>query len=542
MRKLLLVLMLLFQSTAFADISKTLNIAEADGSPSTYPYKLIVSNGSLTDNSDGTATLSTGSSIGGSLSGGTDGSVLFVHPGGTLAQDNANFFWDGTNHQLGIGLNSSLIGELHVDNSFGTYAAAGYFYSAGTGINALYAESFAGNALNARSTSGNALQVIASTGEAINVFRFSNQTGASNKRLLDIQQLSATDAQDVLYIKQVGTGNILNLLSGSTSKVVVDSTGRLGVGTTSPGYALDVQADTGNSTAFQAAFQNTNVGSGPQAGFVLISPNSNNSNDRNWSNNTNVNAHGDFCIMVSGSNTTVPTTGSDTRLVIESNGNVGVGTGTSSPVDKFEVRDTTASNGNFASFGRNSKRLDMYSDTAAILMGTLGNYGLGLYVNNGSNSLYLDTSGNVNVPILTASQGVGTDASKNLVSISVPTIVGTDRKTGLVAAQALATYTVGAADASYQISANVLITTATLFNFSVTCTYTDESNTSRVVTLNFSQLSGVFVTSMTNLLAAPAYEGVPLHIRAKAGTTIIIASTGTFTTVVYNLEERITQE
>lgn len=153
-----------------------------------------------------------------------------------------------------------------------------------------------------------------------------------------------------------------------------------------------------------------------------------------------------------------------------------------------------------------------------------------------------NNTGFVNIPSLTASSAVGTDASKNLVSISVPTIVGNARQTGLTAAQALTTYTVGASDSTFQISANVLITSSTLHSFSVTCSYTDESNTARVLTLNFSQLTGAFVTTLTNALGASAYEGVPVHIRAKAGTTIIIASTGTFTTVTYNLEERILQE
>lgn len=37
-----------------------LNIEETDGSPSVYPYKLLVSTATLTDNGDGTATLLTG--------------------------------------------------------------------------------------------------------------------------------------------------------------------------------------------------------------------------------------------------------------------------------------------------------------------------------------------------------------------------------------------------------------------------------------------------------------------------------------------------
>lgn len=48
---------------------------------------------------------SPGAAIGGPVKGGTAGSVLFVDPTAMLDQDNANFFWDITNHRLGIGTN-----------------------------------------------------------------------------------------------------------------------------------------------------------------------------------------------------------------------------------------------------------------------------------------------------------------------------------------------------------------------------------------------------------------------------------------------------
>lgn len=115
------------------------------------------------------------------------------------------------------------------------------------------------------------------------------------------------------------------------------------------------------------------------------------------------------------------------------------------------------------------------------------------------------------------------------------------RLTAQTAAASLTAYTVGAADGSFIVSSNVNMTTATLCSFSVVCTYTDETNTSRALTLNFSQISGTLVQTLTNALGAGAYEGVPLHIRAKAGTTITIASTGTFTTVTYNIERMISQ-
>ena len=45
-------------------------------------------------------------SIGGTITGGTAGSILFVDPAATIAQDNANFFWDNANNKMGIGINT----------------------------------------------------------------------------------------------------------------------------------------------------------------------------------------------------------------------------------------------------------------------------------------------------------------------------------------------------------------------------------------------------------------------------------------------------
>lgn len=97
------------------------------------------------------------------------------------------------------------------------------------------------------------------------------------------------------------------------------------------------------------------------------------------------------------------------------------------------------------------------------------------------------------------------------------------------------------ADGSFIISMNVLVTTSTLHNFTATVAYTDEGNTARTVTLQFSTLAGAFVTAMTNAQGTVPYEGVPLHIRVKASTAITLATTGTFTTVTYNVEGSIRQ-
>lgn len=58
---------LILSSNLYADgvTQPNLNVEEEDGSPSTYPYKLKVTNGTLTDNGDNTASLTTGGGAGG---------------------------------------------------------------------------------------------------------------------------------------------------------------------------------------------------------------------------------------------------------------------------------------------------------------------------------------------------------------------------------------------------------------------------------------------------------------------------------------------
>lgn len=115
------------------------------------------------------------------------------------------------------------------------------------------------------------------------------------------------------------------------------------------------------------------------------------------------------------------------------------------------------------------------------------------------------------------------------------------RLTGKTAAQASVVTFTPPSDGSFIVSANVLVTTATLHNFTVTCAYTDEGNTARTMTLPFSVLAGTFVTAITNASGTVPYEGIPAHIRVKGGTAITVATVGTFTTVTYNVEGSITQ-
>ncbi len=153
--------------------------------------------------------------------------------------------------------------------------------------------------------------------------------------------------------------------------------------------------------------------------------------------------------------------------------------------------------------------------------------------NNGTALMQMDASGN-----MSKFRGVATGG------FGVPAIYASGRNAAVTntAASTTATYTVGAADGTFQVSANILVLTATTHAFTAFCTYQDEGGTTRTLTLSFTLVAGgTLVTSIANGNGAVPYMGIPQLIRAKAATDITIGTTGTFTTVVYNISALITQ-
>lgn len=209
----------------------------------------------------------------------------------------------------------------------------------------------------------------------------------------------------------------------------------------------------------------------------------------------------------------------------------------------------TGSHWNFGQFGSTAFQvqdfintttplsIDLATPSNTIVAKSSGNVGIGaaspssLFSVGNTSQFQINTSGKVVAYSGIATTGWGT-----------PSIYGTGRVTGqTAAAAAFAAYTVGGADGSFLVSANINVTAATTASFTTTCTYTDEGNTSRTLTMNFSNITGTLLTTITNITGTGAYEGVPLHIRAKASTAITFATVGTFTSVTYNAEASITQ-
>ncbi len=197
--------------------------------------------------------------------------------------------------------------------------------------------------------------------------------------------------------------------------------------------------------------------------------------------------------------------------------------------------------------------IEIYDTANSVVRGYCG-YGTNLFVIPAGN---IDDVGILSVGGIAFSVSSGVtalqiDKTSKLFSLygsvvtagwGVPAVYAAGRSAAAIAAVAsVSTYTVGAADGTFEVSANVLVTTATTHAFTVTCAYTDEGNTSRTLTMMFTLVAGgTLVTSIANGNGTVPYMGIPQHIRCKAATTITIATTGTFTTVVYNVEGIIKQ-
>src|SRR5437016_2633846 len=164
----------------------------------------------------------------------------------------------------------------------------------------------------------------------------------------------------------------------------------------------------------------------------------------------------------------------------------------------------------------------------------------------------INSTGNITGSVITGS-GFQTASSSTLGNITIVsgssiTInsgsvlysgAGRGRLTGQTGAIAsLATWVVGGSDGTFQVFGNVNVTTfGAGTSFNMTVAYTDEGNNARTLDLNFSTLTGTLGIAIG---AAGPFEGIPSIIRAKASTSITVATSGTFlNSPVYNAEANI---
>ncbi len=145
----------------------------------------------------------------------TQGSVLFSD-GFTITEDNANFFWDDTNDRLGIGTNTPGV-KLHA-------LKGGTAVGDGTEV-----AIFQNNNL----TTDNAIISLVAGNAGVSRFQFSD--------------VNDRDEGFIEFDHSTGKFNIGD--NGSEVNLTIDSSGNIGIGTTSPAAKFEVMVDDGDNVS-----------------------------------------------------------------------------------------------------------------------------------------------------------------------------------------------------------------------------------------------------------------------------------------------------
>jgi hypothetical protein len=439
--------------------------------------------------------------VGVTLSGLTAGSVVYAGTAGVLSQDNANLFWDSTNHWLGIG--TTVPGRvLHaVSQTANADLITNERYSTGT-TGATY------TGRKARGTLASPLRaklndVVTGVG-GIAAHAASDVAAATFPATL-IGQFRFFCAEDQTTTNHGGYFTLQTCPVGSTvltQRLRVDDTGF----TVNP---------TGNTSA---------------QGYCIFT----NKINATGTDYTQTNAQ---ILALTGTGPNPAGTGLTVANYFNPNLYYSVTDGTNQK-DVFSVgaEGNWTFAGGFPSGAYGFYIFDQVAVKTALTIGyatPVNNVSIGAAGSGNEYNLYLYGALRVlNGKTLSGLYGT-------------PGLLATGRSTAAAAAVAsVSTYTNTAVDGSFEVSANVLVTTATTHAFNVECAYTDEGNTARVLTLSFTLVAGgAFVTSVANGNGAVPYMGIPQTIRVKASTTITIRTqaAGVYTTVAYNVEGFIKQ-
>jgi len=163
----------------------------------------------------------------------TSGSVLFSN-GTTIAQNNANFFWDNTNARLGIGTATPAYSISHL----GTIGVASFFTQRDFGFNA-FAQIATRSHYIAYTTDGNNGIAFGANGSGGSIQGFTGTVASPSAKALILQQLggnlligTTTDAGYKLDVN--GT------VKFGTNFIWDNTNSRVGIGTASPSQALTI--------------------------------------------------------------------------------------------------------------------------------------------------------------------------------------------------------------------------------------------------------------------------------------------------------------
>lgn len=197
----------------------------------------------------------------------TPGSVLFVGTGGTLSQDNANFFWDDTNNRVGLGTTTpservhiratSANLALRLENDLANQSALQFFDNTNGSDSVIYRPAGSTNLVIEASA---VVQLTAGGGVGIGTATPAARLHVAGGRTY-LQEsgspyalgLGRQDNAGVFYFLGVSTDASPDLVfsnTAGTEQLRVDAaTGSLGIGTAAPVFPLHVSTPTGVTRA-----------------------------------------------------------------------------------------------------------------------------------------------------------------------------------------------------------------------------------------------------------------------------------------------------
>ena len=227
-------------------------------------------NGVITGNGSGIT------GIAGAISGMTAGSVFYSGGGSTVSQDNANFFWDGTNHRLGIGTATPAYSLETISSA----AYTSHFENTAVGGTAIWADNEAasggGTSIYATNVSSGvasaAIQLSSTFGYGVysqstkgTAGYFQGNSAANTKPTLVTQGYAGATAD--LFQAQNSGGTVLDRIN-SSGNVGIGSTAPLdplSISTAPPSSATDALVNLTDTALSGASASGTYIGANPAA-------------------------------------------------------------------------------------------------------------------------------------------------------------------------------------------------------------------------------------------------------------------------------------
>ena len=409
---------------------------------------------------------------------GTGGDISFYDDTGTSQA----LFWDASAESLGIGTTSP-DGKLHVkSSSSGATAGAG------------------GDELILESSATTGLSILSGTANDGNILFGDSGNSA------------------IGYVQYKHADNALNFGVNGGVKATIDSSGNVGIGTTSPSEKLTVDAQSADGVTTTIASFHSNEGeSGDTAIQLAVRRSDSLGSDRRTF--LNATGAGNFEIQRSGS----------TKAVIDGSGNVGIGE--TSPEANLHIKNAsagtfTASNSQLLIENNTTVRLTMVSPAAnacSIEFGDIDDQNVGVitydhsgnYMNfktNAADAMRIDSSGNVGIG--TSSPSAGLQVAKG--SSTIPTAGASTSSACFGNASSDDNYGVvlGANSSGVgYISSQRTDGTATTYNLAI------QPNGGNV---------GIGTTSPSHPLTVDTGAGT-FSVRAKGGSSVTIASDASMT-------------